>query len=159
MTTGDRDDVVAGCVAHLRALPTVTAVVGSAADGSPLIAQDQAPERDELTGQVAVVIAYAGPAAGNDHNTYAQVRLLVELWADPIRDDGGYAIEPSQARRAMVTAWQVIDRALHRPQGGAQRWGALTTIDCTRLAGLTPYVVPDADGLWRGTAFYAVGLA
>jgi hypothetical protein len=37
--------------------------------------------------------------------------------------------------------------------------GDVATTDSTRLSGLTPYQVPGSDGLWRGTAYYAVGLA
>ncbi len=154
----DRDDVVAGCATYLLGLPDVLQAVGVGADGTPLIVQDTAPGREELAGAVAVVFSYAGPAAGNAHNTYEQVRLLIELWSDPLRDAGGYVLEPAQGRRAMVAAWHTVDRALHRPQGGTQRWGTVLTVDCTRLAGLAPYPVPDGDGLWRGTSFYAVGL-
>jgi hypothetical protein len=153
------DDLVAGCARHLRGDPLVVAAVGLDPDGGPLIVQDAAPTRAEMDQAVAVVVQHAGATAGNDHNTYEQVRLLIEFWADPQRDPDGNLLEPAEARQRMVSAYHAVDRALHRPQGGAQRWGDVATTDSTRLSGLTPYQVPGSDGLWRGTAYYAVGLA
>lgn len=152
-----RGDVVAGCVRWLRADPNVVAAVGADVDGAPLIVQDEAPDRAEFTQQVCLVVAHAGPAGGNDHNTYQQVRLLIEFWSDP-RSVNGDLEAPSDGRQRMVDAYTAVDRRLHRPQGGLQMWGSVRTIDATRLAGLTPYLVPGTGGLWRGTAFYAVGL-
>jgi hypothetical protein len=158
MPVPDRDDAVSGCVQHLLGLPDVAVTLGADPGGFPLVVQDAAPEREVFPGTVALVAAHGGNMGGNDHNTQERVRLLLEFWSDPPRE-GGYVIEPSAGRRAMVAAYTAVDRAMHRPLGGQQRWGALMTTDCVRLAGLTPYQVPNADGLWRGTAFYAVGLA
>lgn len=152
-------DVVAGCALWLRADRLLCALLAEGYDGQPLIVQDQAPERNEFAQGVCVVVSHAGPAAGNDHNTYQQVRLQIELWSDPARDTFGQVDEaPAGARQRMVHAWWALDRRLHRPQGGEQMWGDVRTFDATRLSGVTPYLVPGADGLWRGTAFYAVGL-
>jgi hypothetical protein len=153
------EDVVAGCVRWLKADPAVAGSVAADAGGRPLIVQDSAPDRAEFTGAVCIVVAYQGPAAGNDHNTYEQVRLLIEFWSDAQRDADGNLEAPSAGRERMVSVYQAVDRRLHRPQGGVQQWGAIVTTDATRLAGLTPYLVPGSDGLWRGTAFYDVGLA
>ncbi len=152
-------DLVAGCAVHLLAQPDVIARVGTDPQGIPLIVQDNAPPRADYAQSLAVVVQHAGPAAGNAHNTYEQVRLLIEFWADPVRDDDGYLLEPAEARQRMVRAYWAVDRHLHRPQGGAQWWGGVKTTDSTRLAGVTPYQIPGSDGLWRGTAYYAVGLA
>lgn len=152
-------DVIAGAVLILRADPAVRAAVGTDASGNPLIVQDTAPLLAEFTQQVCVVVSHAGPAAGSDLTDFEQVRLQVEFWCDPIRDTAGNA-EPSPAGRQRLTAaYQAVDRRLHRPQGGGQWWAGVYTVDATRLAGLTPYLVPGADGLWRGTALYAIGLA
>lgn len=151
-------DVVAGAVRWLRADPAVTAHVGADADGQPLIVQDSAPERAEFAQRTALVVSLAGYEAGNDHNTYQQARLLVEFWADPHRDADGFLEAPSAGRERMLEAYAAVDRRLHRPQGGEQDWGGVRTTDCARRAGLTPYLVPGSDGLWRGTAYYAVGL-
>jgi hypothetical protein len=154
------EDVIAGCARWLRADPQLTARVAADSDGFPLIVQDQAPDRAEFRQGVCLVVSHAGPAAGNQHNTYEQVRIQVEFWSDPRRDTGGQVNEaPAGARQRMVWAYWAVDRRLHRPQGGAQRWGSVLTTDATRLSGVTPYLVPGSDGLWRGTAFYAVGLA
>lgn len=155
-------DIVPAAVLMLRALPAVVAVVGVDNFGDPLIVQDNAPDRAEFTSQVCLVVQHNGYEAGNDHNTYQQVRLLIEFWSDPHRDAGGLLESPSVGRDRMVAAYQIVDRALHRPQGGQQWWGGqpggVLTTDCTRRAGLTPYQVPGSDGLWRGTCTYAVGL-
>lgn len=153
------EDVVAGCVRWLRADDVLGDLLGADPGGSPLIVQDNAPTRAEFAQHVCLVLSHAGPAAGNDHNTYEQVRLQVEFWSDPRRDTGGTVDEaPAGARQRMVRAYWAADRALHRPQGGVQWWGSVLTTDSTRLSGLNPYQVPGSDGLWRGTAFYAVGL-
>lgn len=152
------EDVIAGAVRHLRADPAVVAAVGADQWGHPLIVQDTPPARTEFDQQVCLVLSYAGSAGGNLNNTYEQVRVQAEFWVDPMRDAGGNLLAPSEARQRMVTAYHAADRALHRPQGGTQRWGAVLTVDAARLTGLTPYQVPGSDGLWRGTAIYAVGL-
>lgn len=151
------EDVVAGCVRWLKADPAVVATVAADAGAEPLIVQDSAPDRDEFAGAVAIVVSHAGPASGGA-GTFEQVRLQVEFWSDPQRDPDGNLEAPDVGRRRMVDAYHAVDRRLHRPQGGVQQWGAVTTTDATRLAGLTPYLVPGSDGLWRGTAFYGVGL-
>jgi hypothetical protein len=153
-------DVIAGAVLILRADPAVRAAVGTDASGNPLIVQDTAPLLTEFTQRVCVVVSHAGPAAASDLTDFDQVRVQVEFWCDPIRDaNGDPADPPSAGRQRMVTAYQAVDRRLHRPQGGGQWWAGVYTVDATRLAGLTPYLVPATDGLWRGTAFYAIGIA
>lgn len=155
------EDVVAGCTRWLRADAALAALL--AADptaGGPLIVQDEAPERTEFREAVCLVVSHAGPEAGNDHNTYEQVRVQIEFWSDPLRDPGGVVAEaPAGARNRMVRAYWALDRSMHRPQGGTQWWGSVLTSDSIRRVGLRPYQVPGSDGLWRGTAFYAVGIA
>jgi hypothetical protein len=154
------EDVIAGAVRWLRAHPAATAHLGVDAFGDPLIVQDQPPPRADFAQQAVLVLSNLGvEGGGNDHNTFQQIRLQTEYWVDPVRDDGGNLTAPSDARQRMTAAYSAVDRLLHRPQGGAQQWGAITTTDCIRRAGLAPYQVPGSDGLWRGTAIYAVGLA
>jgi hypothetical protein len=157
--TAPAEDVISGCARWLRADAELAALVGTDPLGAPMIVQDNAPARADFAQSVCLVISHAGPAAGNEHNTYEQVRIQVEFWSDALRDAAGDVDEaPSGARQRMVRAYWALDRRLHRPQGGTQMWGSVCTTDCTRLSGLNPYQVPGADGLWRGTAFYAVGL-
>lgn len=153
------DDVVAAAAGHLLAQPAVVARVGRWSSGEPLIEQDTAPPREEMVSAAAVVLVHAGPVAtAGEHTDYA-VRLQVELWVDPQRDAGGSVTEPGEARRRLFACWQAVDRVLHRPGAGVQRWGDVRVQYCERSAGLTSYQVPNADGLWRGTAFYTVGVA
>lgn len=154
-------DIVAAATLWLRADPAVCATVGVDSAGDPLIVQDSAPDRAEFTNRVCLVVQHAGFEAGNDHNTYQQARVMIEFWSDPHRGPGGLLESVAAGRDRMVTAYQAVDRRLHRPQGGEQRWGdpaGVLTVDCARRAGLLPYLVPGSDGLWRGTAAYAVGL-
>lgn len=155
-------DIVPATVLWLRADPAVTATTGRDPDGAPLIVQDSAPARAEFTSQVCLVVQHGGFEAGNDYNTYQQVRITIEFWSDPRRDPDGMLEEPSAGRDRMAEAYTAVDRRLHRPQGGQQWWGGrpggVLTTDCARRAGLNPYLVPGSDGLWRGTAVYAVGL-
>lgn len=154
-----RDDVVAATAKHLRNTPVVRRVVGAYGDPpSALIVQDAAPERADFTGATAAVIALA-PATGGgqiDSDGEHTWRVMLELWADPIRDASGMAPEPAETRRRLVNAYMVIDQQLHRPRAFTAQWGDLRITGCRRLVELTAYLVPGSGGLWRGTAFYAV---
>lgn len=151
-------DLVAACVMHLRAHQTVTGLIAVDADGDPLIVQDEAPARSEFAEGLAIVVSHAGTeSAGVRGGTFEATRLQLEFWADPRRDDDDNVEAPSEPRARMVAAYRAVDRIMHRPQGGTQDWGGVTTIDCERRAGINPYQVPGTGGLWRGTALYAVG--
>lgn len=153
------EDVISGCALWLRADPDTAARLAVDVDGQPLIVQDNAPDRAEFAQGVAAVVSHAGFEAPIEHNTWQCARVQVEFWSDPLRDGFGNVDEaPAGARKRMLRAYWALDRRLHRPQGGEQYWGDVRTTDCQRRAGVNPYQVPGADGLWRGVAMYAVGL-
>lgn len=153
------DDVVSGAVQWLRADSAVTALLATGMDGLPLVVQDNAPDRAEYAQAVCAVITHAGPEASAEGSTWEWVRLQVEFWSDPLRDAHDVVDEaPAGARKRMTRAAFAVDRRLNRPGNDSQWWGDLRTIGCARRSGLNPYLVPGGDGLWRGTAMYAVAL-
>lgn len=159
MTTPvETDDIVQGCVKFLQSKPDVRAVLGGY-EGTNVawLFQHRMWVDVEGTSSTAAMIGRDGGWAGaNLHNTMRFPRVTMEIWADPLRDDGRNAVDPGEVYRRIDRAYEVIDSYLHRPQGGQQMWGTVRTLDCTRLTEPTVYEVPDGDGLLRLLVAYAV---
>lgn len=157
-TLGDGvdEDLLAGCVRFLREQADVLALVGIDDNGDPLIVQDIAPAREEWPAQTIIVVSYLGTEGSSERGTFEQWRIQLEFWVAPYVDGDGSVQSPTEARQRLVACYKAADRAMHRTLGGPQNWGAVRTIDSTRRAGLRPYQVPGSEGLWRGTAIYAV---
>src|SRR6185369_10960622 len=102
------EDIVAGCVRWLRSDVFIAAIVAADDGGAPLIVADVVPERAEFAGGVCIVVSYVGPAAGNDHNTYEQVRLQVEMWSDSGRDAQGMLQAPAAGRQRLVAVYHAV---------------------------------------------------
>lgn len=156
MALGDADDIVAGCVRYLSAISAVTAVLG-ADSGGPWIFQRQMAKVVEGTSSQALLVTRQGGWAGpNQHNTLAFPRISLEFWVDPRRDSAKNVIEPAETERRADAVFKVVDRFMHRPQGGVVAWGSIRTVGCHRLGEFVSYEVPDGDGLLRAQVFYAV---
>lgn len=158
MTGVTTDDIVQGAVKWLTTFDDVKAVLGAYDDDTPYLYQNKLWSRVEITQSTAAVIRQAGGWAGaNITNTMRFPRLVLEIWADPLRDSMGNITEPGETYRRIRDAYNVLDKRLHRPQGGDQMWGSVRTISCVRLTEPDePFPIPDGDGLLRLTAFYAV---
>ncbi len=151
------DDIVQGAVKYLLARPECVAAVGHTDIGTPLIFQNALFYPIEGKSTTAVVINYAaGYQGANLHNTMRFPRIMLEIWADPLRNLGRNTVDPGEVWRRINATFTVFDKALHRPQGGVQMWGSLRTIGCTRLAEPIFYPVPDGDGMMRAATFYGV---
>lgn len=159
MTISDRDDIVSGAVTYLRAQPEVVAAVDTFNINnsfSPGIFQYRLWTVMEGSEKTSCVINTDGGWAGpNLHNTLRFPRLLLNIWADPLRDAQKNNIDPLVQRRATNT-FEAIDPFLHCMEGSDMRWGTLRVISCLRLTEPVVYPVPDGDGLVRLQCYYAV---
>ncbi len=154
------DDIVQAAVTWLLGFPDVLDSVGTfIIDGvsSPGLFQYNLWTPIEGTGSTACVVDNDGGWTGpNNHNTLRFPRLLLNVWADPIRDGGSNSVDPGEVRRRATRTFEVLDSHLHRAYGGDQLWGEVRTVDCVRLTEPAIYAVPDGDGLVRLQAYYAV---
>lgn len=149
------DDLVSGAVRYLLEHDELVALVGSGG-GWPFITQDEAPD-DDLTGSAAIVVSYAGGVgAPNIHNTVRNMRLQADVVVDPLPDSAGQAAEPAETRRRAFAIFDVLDRILHRPQGGEVYFGSVRVFDSVRLAEPAIYTIPASGGRMRMSVFYGV---
>ena len=151
------DDIVQGAVKYLLSQPRCVAAVGTTDIGTPLIFQHQLFYPIEGKSTTAAVVTYnGGSESANLHNTMRFPRIMLELWADPLRNMGRNTVDPGEVWRRINAVFSIFDRALHRPQGGTQMWGSVRTISCQRMAEPIVYPVPDGDGMMRAATFYGV---
>jgi hypothetical protein len=151
------DDIVTGAVTYLRAQPEcVTAVDTFTIGGKPTpgIFGYRLSTVMEGSSATSVVIAHDGGwAAPNLYNTLRFPRLLLNVWADPIRDAQKNNIDPLVQRRANA-CFETFDKVLHRSFGEVIWFGTVRVVDCVRLT--EPIMLDGGDGLIRLQAYYAV---
>ncbi len=151
------DDLVQGAAKHPLAITDVVAVLGTTDSGTPWLFQHYCYATVEGTSSTAAVLGYGGGwSGGNEHNTLNFPRLSLVLYADPLRDVNKNITEPGEVYRRIMNAFMVIDRHLHRPQGGVQMWGDIRTLSCVRTAEPNLYPVPSGEGVLRAQTFYAI---
>lgn len=152
------EDIVTGCVAYLQAQPEVLAAVDTFNIGGRVIDGVfgyRLWTRMEQSQKTSIVIAHDGGwAAPNMHNTLRFPRILLNVWADPLRDGTGNNIDPLVAGRANA-CFEIVDRFLHLTAGAERMFGSIRVISCVRLTEPVPIDVPDGDGLIRIQAYYA----
>ena len=151
------DDIVSAVVAYLGAQLDVLAVLGTDTDETPWLYQYRLWAPVEGTGSTAAVLSCDGGWTGpNLHNTMRFPRLLLSVWADPMRDASGNVTDYGEVNRRVSHAYEAIDKHLHRAGGEAQMWASVRTVSCSRLTEPFVYAVPDGDGLLRLQTYYAV---
>jgi hypothetical protein len=122
------------------------------------IFQDRLYAAIERSGAVAVVLEARGAwTSPNMHNTMRFPRLWVGYYADPSRDAAGNVTEYDAADK-IEAVHALVDRHLHRPQGGEVMWGALRVIDAHRMGEPDYFPVKDGDGMTRAEVTYGVTL-
>lgn len=160
MTTPvDTDDIVQGAVKWLEQFPDVLDVLGSFTEDPtvPYLFQHKLYQVMEGSQSTAAVVLNGGGWAGpNTHNSMRFPRIILELTVDPLRAADQNVIDPGEAYRRINRAYEVIDRRLHRPQGGQQQWGDIRTIGCSRQGEPTIFPISQADGALRLQVFYGV---
>lgn len=153
------DDIVTGATAWLRSIPECVAAVDTfniSGKISPGIFGYRLWTRMEGSESTAVVIAHDGGwAAPNLYNTMRFPRLLLNVWADPRRDEQRNNVDPLVQQR-VNGCFEVFDKALHRTAGAEVYWGSLRVLSCVRLTEPIIVDVSDGDGLVRLQAYYAV---
>lgn len=152
------DNIVQAAAKFLATRPTVLAVLGKfPATQTPYLFQNSLWTTMENSQSTAAVLRYAGGWTGpNAHNTMRFPRLLLEVFCDPIRDEDNNIADPGEVRRRVEHAYKVIDKQLHHPQGGQQRWGDIRVLGCSRLTEPVVENVTDGSGLLRLTCTYAI---
>ncbi len=155
------DDLVSGATKYLRAQPDVIAAVSSFVIGgvpTPGIFPYYPWDMIEGSSGTAVVLSSDGGgwAAANTYNTLRFPRLVVNIWADPIRDTKYNNVGTGEVMRRVFATFKTIDGHLHRTSGAEVMFGQLRIISSTRLTEPVIYMVPDGDGLVRCLVNYAI---
>jgi hypothetical protein len=151
------DDLVTGATEYLAVYADVRAVLGKEPGTNNLYLYRHRPwvkiENSQST--ICVLTRTTGWAPPNLHNTMRFPRLGVDIWVDPLRDTDNNVVDPDEAVRRAFNAYTVIDRHLHRPQGGERWFGTIRTIACERI--VEPILLPtNPDTPLRLQVFYAV---
>lgn len=152
------DDVVQGAVKWLLTFDDLTELVGVFSEtGVPWLFQHSLWATIEGSQSTAVVVSRAGGWAGaNPHNTMRFPRLSLDLYADPLRDDGNNITDPGEVHRRLEAVFDAYDRVLHRTDPDSVFWGTVRTIGCQRLGEPMFFPLPDGDHMSRCQVFYGV---
>lgn len=164
MSVTATEDIVTGASRYLRGFPevvnavdtfTITGTAG-ASSTTPGIWPYRLWTRMEGSQKTSIVVAREGGwAAANTHNTLRFPRLVLNVWADPLRDGQNNNVDPRVQSRANA-CFEIADKYLHLT-GGPERWfGDIRVVSCVRLTEPVIYDVADGDGLVRLQAYYAV---
>lgn len=154
------DDIVSGAVQYLMDQPEVVAAVSKYTIGgqvTPGIFGHQLPALIEGTSSTCLLLMNEGGwTTGNMENTLRFPRLTVNIWADPLRDNGRNASDPGEVMRRAFAVYKVVDKFLHRVAGPEVFFGTLRVITSVRATEPIIYMVPDGDGLVRCVINYAL---
>lgn len=155
-----KPDIISGCTTYLRSQPDVLSVVSVfPIDGQlvPGLFGYSNWVALEGTGKTCAILTNQGGWTGpNLHNTLRFPLIGLNIWADPIRDDGNNISDPGECMRRLDAAFEVFDKHLHRVAGETQMWGPIRTVACARMTEPMTYRVPDGDGIVRLQVSYAV---
>jgi len=153
------EDIVTGCTRYLLAQqPVLDAVDTFNIQGqlTPGIFSYQLWTPIEGTQKTAVVVQHEGGwATPNLHNTLRFPRILLSVWADPLRDAANNNIDPRVQSRANA-CFEIVDKYLHMSAGANVMFGSIRIVDCVRLTEPAIDQVADGDGLVLLRAYYAV---
>lgn len=160
MSVTATEDIVTGSCRYLRSKPEVLdAVDVFNIQGRPtpgIFSYQLWVPKMEGSQSTAIVVQHDGGwAAPNQHNTLRFPRLLLSVWADPLRDDQGNNNDSRVQSRANA-CFEIADKYLHLAAGGTVMFGSIRVVDCVRLTEPTIASVPDGDGLVHLQAYYAV---
>lgn len=168
------DDVASGAVAYISTLTDVTALIGAFPSDDPVVANRGVPWifKENLaitvegssvalgTRAVALVCRHAGGwGAARPLNTERFMRLMVDIYVDPLRDSARNTTEIGSGRTVLTgnQVFSVLNGHLHRRNPDRQAWGDLVTTSCDLLSEPSSWTsVPDGDHLIMGTATYGV---
>lgn len=107
--------------------------------------------------------------APNDHNTLLFPSMIVDVWADPTRNDDK-SVKVYDAKNKIEAITRLIDRHFHTvdmgtPEGGVLIWGTAEQVTAktgvvvaasARRSGPTYSPVRDSEGSFMGRLNYAV---
>lgn len=168
------DDLALDARNWLAQQPSVTALLGSDDIWDTWIFSGEPQRRIENTQRCAIVIFVDDAwSPANAHNTLSFPRLVVDVWADPTRDNVSKAIKKQDAKAKVHSVYKAVDKFLHtvnmdNGQGGVIQWGspsdlaadrASRIISSARLDGFPSFSpVKDGNGAWMGRVRYGVTL-
>lgn len=159
MSVTATEDIVTGAVRYLRTQPEVLDAVDTfTINGklTPGVFSYRLWTRMEGSQSTAVVIQHDGGwATPNIHNTLRFPRLVLNVWADPLRDEQNNNVDPRVQGRANA-CFEIVDRFLHLTAGPDRMFGSIRVVSCVRITEPVIYDVQDGDGLVRLQASYAV---
>lgn len=163
MSVTATQDIVTGASRFLRdqpevldAVDTFTITTPSGSTISPGIWPYRLWTRMEGSQKTSIVVARDGGwATPNVHNTLRFPRLVLNVWADPLRDSQNNNVDPRVQSRAYA-AFEIADKYLHMTAGPERWFGDIRVVSCVRLTEPIIYDVQDGDGLVRLQSFYAI---
>src|SRR4029079_3341462 len=131
------DDIVQGVTDYLLHDSTVLSMVGiEPGTQVPFIFQNTLLKTVDGSQSNAIVVAYSGDWAAPGRSGFEAVRMLVEIFCDPLRDATGNAtVGDPEPRLRLNKIYRAVDYILNRPMG--EVWmGDVLTIDHTRLGSM-----------------------
>lgn len=155
------EDIVGATVKWLLTKSSVTSAVGMftvSGKQVPGIFQYRlwAGQFEGASSSAIVITNEGGWATPNPHNTMRFPRVVLNVWCDPLRDDGHNATNLPEVQRRAMWVFEQADKYLHIPGGDTMIWGETRVISSVRLVEPVLYTVPDGDGIVRLQAYYAV---
>lgn len=159
MSVTATEDIVTGATRYLRSKPEVIDAVDTfVIDGklTPGVFSYRLWTTMEGSQKTSIVLAHEGGwATPNLHNTLRFPRLVLNVWADPLRDAQNNNIDPRVRGRANA-CYEIVDRFLHMTAGAERMFGTIRVVSCVRITEPVIADVQDGDGLIRLQVFYAV---
>lgn len=156
-----KQDIVGATVKWLLTKPAVTSAVGMFNVSGKLVPgvfqyRLWAGQFEGSQSTAIVITSEGGWATPNTHNTLRFPRVVLNVWCDPLRDDGNNATNLPEVQRRAMWVFEQADKYLHITGGDAMMWDQTRVITSVRLTEPTIYVVPDGDGILRLQAYYAI---
>jgi hypothetical protein len=153
------DDITQGMTKYLLSIPEIVELTGQFEDGTPWLSQDNLLETIETSQSQAIVVVRRGSwAAPNIYNTAKFPRMGLEIYVDPLRDEGNNIVDKVEARRRANYIYNIVDKYLHMPFGIDMMWGDVRVIGSVRNTDFDISPVSEGDGVLRGIGYYSISL-
>ncbi len=167
-TPETRDDIISGAWDYLSTKTDLIEYLGEIPNDdpqeptAPFLFQYEPTGRIEGSSSCGIVLSYGGTwNSPNTTNSARFPRLVVELYADIIRDSSGAldsSVDSGEVYRRFNELFRRVDRHLQRNSTDGRLFGSLLTSICQRLNDPVPSPYPGGDGMLYGAAFYGIML-
>lgn len=156
----NQDSLTSAATAYLLAQPEILELVGKyPPTEEPFIWMMTPIYAIKGSSMSGIVVSKQGNwLQGNPNGTGRYPMLSVEFYVDSIRDPAGNpTLDNNEVERRADQLFRVVDKKLHRPNGGAAVWGdGVITSICIRLAEPDWHFRRDDDKMIYGKALYGL---